>query len=306
MTRCLITGPASMLGIALIKECVRNHAEVVAVSRSGSGRKTYIPSLNSVSVVDCSLDNMAELPKLVKGRFDVFFHLGWGHTDKQGRVDPFLQEKNIKYTLDAVKTACDLGCKTFIGAGSQAEYGKVSGLVSENAVINPDIAYGAAKYAAGRLSADLCAHLGLRHIWTRIFSVYGPYNRDDNMIVYCMDRLMKGKKPSLTKCEQQWDFLHCVDAARALFLAFEAGQDKTIYNIGSGQTRVLAEYIKIMRDAIDPSLELGLGEISYPEGQVMHLSADIARIKIDTGFTPRINFEEGIKETIQWYREMNK
>ena len=61
-----------------------------------------------------------------------------------------------------------------------------------------------------------------------------------------------------------------------------------------------------MRDAIDPSLDLGFGEIPYPEGQAMQLCADIARIKTDTGFTPQINFKEGINETIQWYRESEK
>lgn len=303
MTRCIITGPASMLGIALIKECVRNNAEVVAVSRPGSARNVHIPALKGVEIVECSLNEIAKLPARVSGDFDVFFHLGWGHTDKEGRVNPVLQEANIKYTLDAVKTASVLGCKTFIGAGSQAEYGKASGIIDEKTAIAPEMAYGIAKYAAGRLSSLSCSALGLRHIWTRIFSVYGPYNRDDNMIVYCMDKLIKGEKPSLTKCEQQWDYLYCEDAARALYLTFEKGMDKTVYNIGGGRTRLLSEYIKIMRDAINPSLELGFGDIPYPDGQVMHLCADISLINRDTGYMPQTDFKHGIEETIKWYRE---
>jgi UDP-glucose 4-epimerase len=303
MTRCIITGPASMLGIALIKECVRNNAGVIAVSRAGSARNINIPVLEGVKIVECNLNEIAKLPALVSGSFDVFFHLGWGHTDKEGRINPVLQEENIKYTLDAVKTAAVLGCKTFIGAGSQAEYGRVSGIINENTAIVPEMAYGIAKYAAGRLSSLACSAAGLRHIWTRIFSLYGPYNREDNMIMYCMDKLIKGEKPSLTKCEQQWDYLYSADAARALYLSYEKGKDKAVYNIGGGRTRLLSEYIRIMRDAINPSLELGFGEIPYPEGQVMHLCADISLINRDTGYIPQINFNQGIEETIKWYRE---
>jgi nucleoside-diphosphate-sugar epimerase len=292
-----------MLGIALIKECVRNNSEVVAVSRTGSARNIYIPALKGVTIVECSLNEIAKLPSLVSGDFDVFFHLGWGHTDKEGRINPVLQEANIKYTLDAVKTASVLGCNTFIGAGSQAEYGRVSGIINENTAIVPEMAYGISKYAAGRLSSLACSDLGLRHIWTRIFSVYGPYNRDDNMIVYCMDKLIKGEKPSLTKCEQQWDYLYSADAARALYLSYEKGKDKAVYNIGGGRTRQLSEYIQIMRNAINPSLELGFGDIPYPEGQVMHLCADISLINRDTGYRPLTDFKQGIEETIKWYRE---
>ncbi len=306
MTRCIITGPASMLGIALIKECIQNNAEVVAVSRAGSARNIHIPALKGVSIIECSLDEMTKLPALLSGSFDVFFHLGWGQTDKEGRINPILQEANIKYTLDAVNTASVLGCNTFIGAGSQAEYGRVSGVISEETAIIPEMAYGIAKYSAGRLSSLACSSLGLRHIWTRIFSVYGPYNREDNMIMYCMDKLIKGERPSLTKCEQQWDYLYCADAARALYLSFEKGKDRAVYNIGGGRTRLLSEYIRTMRDAINPSLELGFGDIPYPEGQIMHLCADISLINKDTGYMPQINFEQGIKETIKWYREKER
>ena len=72
--------------------------------------------------------------------------------------------------------------------------------------------------------------------------------------------------------------------------------------MGSGKARPLAENIQILRDAIDPGLPLGLGEIPYGSKQVMHLCADITQLKEDTGFEPQISFEAGIKETIAWLR----
>jgi len=303
MTRCIITGPASMLGIALIKECANNGVDVTAVSRPGSGRNILIPASKGIHVTECGLEEMESLPKRLKGKYDVFFHLGWSHTDKEGRVDPELQGKNIKYTIDAVKAASELGCKVFVGAGSQAEYGKISGKVSENAPISPVMAYGIAKYAAGRISSILCGKLGIRHVWLRIFSVYGPHNRNDNMITYCMAKLLRGEKPSLTKCEQEWDYLYSADAAKALRLAFEKGTNGAVYNVGSGRTKKLSEYVKIMRDAINPSLPLGFGDIEYPDGQVMKLCADIAAFSMETGFKPETDFKDGIIETISIHKK---
>jgi UDP-glucose 4-epimerase len=303
MTRCIITGSASMLGIALIKECANNGVDVTAVSRPGSERNILIPALKGIHVTECGLEEMESLPKLLNGKYDVFFHLGWSHTDKEGRVDPELQGKNIKYTIDAVKAASRLGCNVFVGAGSQAEYGKISGKVSENAPISPVMAYGIAKYATGRISSVLCGKLGIRHVWLRIFSVYGPHNRNDNMITYCMEKLLKGEKPSLTKCEQEWDYLYSADAAKALRLAFEKGTNGAVYNVGSGRTKKLSEYVKIMRDAINPSLPLGFGDIEYPDGQVMKLCADIAAFSTETGFKPETDFKDGIIETISTHKK---
>ncbi|MGD0279704.1 MAG: NAD(P)-dependent oxidoreductase [Smithella sp.] len=303
MTRCIITGPASMLGIALVKECANKGIEVTAVSRPGSERNNLIPSFNGIRVAECGLEEIESLPNLLKGSYDVFFHLGWSHTDKEGRINPELQERNIKYTLDAVKAASKLGCKTFVGAGSQAEYGKISGKVSEKASIAPVMAYGIAKYSTGRISSLLCGKLGIKHMWLRIFSVYGPHNRNDNMITYCMNKLLRGEKPSLTKCEQKWDYLYSMDAAKAFLLAFEKGRNCAVYNVGSGRTKKLSVYVKIMRDAIDPSLSLGFGDIEYPEGQAMKLCADITAFSNDTGFKPETNFKDGIIETIRQAKE---
>ena len=75
-----------------------------------------------------------------------------------------------------------------------------------------------------------------------------------------------------------------------------------VYPLGSGKARPLREYIEIMRDAIDPSLKLGFGEIPYAPLQVMHLQADITDLEQDTGFRPSVAFETGIQDTIEWMR----
>ena len=72
--------------------------------------------------------------------------------------------------------------------------------------------------------------------------------------------------------------------------------------MGSGQPRLLKDYITVIRDAVSPGMEIGFGEVPYFENQVMYLCADITELTADTGFVPEISFEEGIAQTVDWCR----
>ncbi len=302
MKRIVISGASSMLGLALIERCIQKGTGVVALVRRKSLKRWDIPNSPLVQVLECDMEDFTTTPSISDRGFDVFYHYAWGGTDNRSQSAVGLQESNIGYTLDAVHFARTLGCRRFIGAGSQAEYGRISGAISETMKVNPDSPYGIAKYAAGRLAGALCAQLGIEFIWTRIFGAYGENDRPSTMIMHCIDHLLKGKKPVLTKCEQQWDYLNCKDAAEAFYLLGEKGIPGKTYNIGSGTARPLLEYVHLLRDAIDPSLELGIGEKNYAPQQIMHLCADIDRLRQDTGFSPTIPFTKGIEDTIRWYR----
>lgn len=74
----------------------------------------------------------------------------------------------------------------------------------------------------------------------------------------------------------------------------------------AARPRPLKDYIEALRDAIDPALPLGLGEVPYGPLQVMHLQADTSALQEDTGWRPATPFEEGIRETIEWVRKETK
>ena len=164
---------------------------------------------------------------------------------------------NVDFTLAAVKAASEIGCRVFIGAGSQAEYGRVNGPIMPDMRVSPESAYGIAKYAAGRLSAIYARERVIDHIWVRVFSAYGPNDLPSTMIMYCIAKLLGKGRPVLTRCEQMWDYIYCDDAARALYLLGDR-EDQAVYNLGSGRARPLSEYIYTLRDAVDPGLELTL------------------------------------------------
>ena len=89
----------------------------------------------------------------------------------------------------------------------------------------------------------------------------------------------------------------------SLLLAFEKGRHGAVYNVGSGRTKKLSEYVKIMRDVLTLLCSLGFGDIEYPDGQVMKLCADITAFSNDTGFKPETDFKDGIMETIRQAKE---
>ena len=215
----------------------------------------------------------------------------------------YLQNENVKNSLDAVRLAQRFGCYTFIGAGSQAEYGRVEGLLRADTPTNPETGYGIAKLCSGQMTRELAHSLGIRHIWTRILSVYGPYDGERTMVMSVINSLCHHTVPKCTKGEQEWDYLYSKDAARAFRMLGENGVDGKTYVLGSGSIQPLAEYIKAICSATAPDIEADFGAIPYAQKQVMYLGANISELQEDTGFTPAYSFEEGIRETVQWYKE---
>lgn len=295
----VVTGPTGAIGTALCSELAENGIRVIAVCRPGSPRLAAIPQHPLIEAVECDMGTLSRLPDLIPHGADAFYHFAWAHTTGAGRNDMLAQLDNVRCTLEAVRAAHALGCQIFVGAGSQAEYGRVQGVLKPDTPCYPENGYGIAKLCAGQMSRVEAQKLGMEHIWVRVLSVYGPGDSDATMIASVIHQLLCGKKPSLTAGEQMWDYLYSGDAARAFRLIAEQGKDGKIYPLGSGHARPLREYIEALRDAIDPTLPLGLGEIPYAPLQVMHLEADISALQADTGFAPFTDFADGIRATIQ-------
>lgn len=293
-----ITGPTGAIGTALCLELAQKGIHVFAICRPNTPRLAAIPNHPLIRIVQCDMKELSRLPDLLPQRVDAFYHFAWAHTTGAGRNDVSAQIENIRYTVEAVRAAHALGCKVFIGAGSQAEYGRVEGVLKPDTPCFPENGYGIAKLCAGQMSRIECENLGMEHIWVRVLSVYGPGDSDATMISGVIRALLGGQKPPLTAGEQLWDYLYASDAALAFRLIAEQGIGGKVYPLGGGSARPLREYIEELRDAIDPALPLGFGEIPYSPMQVMRLEADISALQADTGFAPTTSFAHGIRATI--------
>ena len=302
MKKVIITGSTGMVGLNLIKYLLNKNIEVTAIIRPNSKRKNVLPNNTNLKIVECDLANI-QTADITKDNYDVLYHLAWGGTTGESRNDIEMQLKNIVYTINTIKLAKTIGCKRIIGAGSQAEYGRIEGKLSKTTKTNPETAYGVAKLCAGNMGKILAEQLEMEFIWTRILSIYGEYDNNGTMIMTSINSMLNGQAPRYTKAEQIWDYLYVEDLSRALYLIGEKGKDGNIYCIGSGTVKPLYEYINIIKNEINPKLEIKFGEIPYSKNQVMYLCADISDLTKDTGFKPEISFEEGIKRTIKWYKE---
>ena len=301
MKSAIVNGSLGSIGLALINQLLARKVKVYAIAFPGDPRIELIPG--EAEIVPCDMRQIDALTQTIKEPVDAFVHLAWAGTIGPGRDDMLLQTQNIRCAIEAAQTAKKLGCEVFVGVGSQAEHGRIEGKVTASAPCFPTNGYGMAKLCAGQMTRVVCKQLGIRHVWARVLSVYGVNDGPLSVISVLLDKLFKGEKPVLTAGEQMWDYLYAEDAGDALCCMAESGRDGAIYPVGSGKIRPLREYFEALRDAVDPSLPLGLGEMPYPENQVMHLEADISELQRDTGFAPRTSFEEGIREVVKQYRQ---
>ena len=285
MKNIILTGATSMIGAAIVKEALAQNKNVAAVVRKNSPQIKNLQNLmdnQNLRVIECDIQDYQNLNFDTK--YDAFIHLAWQSTGVDSRDDLYSHVGNITYTLDAVHAARRAGCAAFVSAGSQAEYGRVSEKLSGDTACSPESGYGIAKYAAGKMARLAAPRLGIRYCHTRILSAYGEGMSDGTLIIYLIKTLLAGEKPSLTRCEQLWDFMYVRDTARAMLSIAENGIDGKIYPIGGGSAKTLREYVEIIRDIVAPSIEPGFGEKEYYPHQPMFLCADTGELYADTGF----------------------
>ena len=303
MKTAVITGATGAIGRALISVCIQAGYEVLAVVHRTSTRTAELKRIEHCQVLYLDLseyDNVLEEMKkqnITPESCELFFHLAWMAPFGKDRENLPLQLENVKASLAAVRFAKALGCSTFVGAGSQAEYGRVKGKLSPDTPTFPEMGYGVAKLCAGQMTRLACEQTGLKHIWTRILSVYGPHDGKNSLISIAIDDMIHNRETSFTPCDQIWDYIYSEDAARAMLLVAQKGKHGSVYVIGSGEARRLKEYILKIAKLINYKKEIGFGKRLYNDKQVMNLQADIKGLQ-ELGFELKVRFEEGIQRII--------
>ena len=121
MKKVIITGATGTIGMALIRRCMENNIRVLAIVNPKSTRKECLPEHPLLEIIEKDISEYDSL--VLEESYDVWFHLAWLGASGSGRNDMYVQNSNVAYLLDAIHAAKRAGCETFIGAGSQAEYG---------------------------------------------------------------------------------------------------------------------------------------------------------------------------------------
>jgi UDP-glucose 4-epimerase len=289
------------LGAHVARRLERENIELGLLVRRSSNLGRLEPMPNNARLIYGELADLPEKEILDFGP-EILIHAAWHGVTNQHRNDPAQIWQNLGPTVKLVEFAAKAGCRSFVGMGSQAEYGPLNRVIHEDANTLPTTIYGATKLAACHLTRVLCSQNNIRWAWLRVFSTYGPMEDLSWMIPYLIRTLLRKEKPSLTACEQVWDFLFGPDAAEAVWAVAKTSSAEGIFNLGSGRGESLRKIVETLRDAIDPGLPLGIGEVQYRPDQVMHLQADIGRLTQATGWKPATSLEEGIRQTVAWHK----
>ena len=286
-----------MIGIACMKACIANGCEVLAIVRKDTGRLARLPKSELVTLAYGDLDTLDSVQG--DGRpYDVFYHFAWSHTSKAERDDPVAQEYNIRATLQAVELARRLGCQKFIGAGSQAEYGSVTGMISAQTRPEPIIAYGMAKLSSCMLSRRLCQQYGMQHIWGRIFSVYGTNDNEGTMLNYAIDQFCRGEPAKFSAATQLWNYLYEDDAGAMFYLLGEQNVESGIYCIAGTESIPLRSYIEQMQAVFGEGAVCEFAPAD-PAANPISLCVDMQKTVDAIGYVPRVSFADGIARVIR-------
>jgi UDP-glucose 4-epimerase len=304
--RIFLTGSSGFVGSFFLSNLLNSiETEVAVLLRNPKHAWRIQDLLPKVKVVTGDLNNLNSIEsELLSFRPDTFVHLAWNGVFGGNRND-HLQWRNVNSTLELVELAHRLDVKTWIGLGSQAEYGPCQNKINESCATHPTTMYGASKFAAQSLSEKLCEQFGIRYAWLRLFSSYGPADNPQWLIPYTINKLLKNESPNFTPAEQLWDYIHVKDVASAISSVIFHSNARGIFNLGSGNVVPLRLIIEKIRDITNPSATLNFGALTYRPDQVMHLEADIDRLFGATGWRPSISLDDGLYETVNWWKSQS-
>ena len=301
MKNVVVTGATSFIGVHIIKEYLKNNCAVIAVVRPNSKNVDRLPKNNLLTVVEIGMEKIERLiEKIEIKKIDIFYHLAWDGVRVPYRDDAILQNENYMCAMNALKVAKLLGCDTFIGAGSQAEYGKCIGKINENYPAKPVTEYGKAKLKAYEVLKKMAKENNIKFIWTRIFSVYGIYDYQGTLVMSALDKMKRNESIALTQCVQSWDFIYVEDLARAMYLLANTSCMDGIYNIASGKSRQLRDFVIGMKDICKSKSELQFGAIPYNSEGFVSFEPIVDKLKQNLRWSCEVSFEDGIKNILEF------
>lgn len=306
MKRAVITGAGGFIGRNLTRRLLQENVQVYGIDiEAAQGR---ILADSGVTPLFVDIGDKKELSNILKvAQPEVFYHLAWAGVSTDVKNEVGMQASNIPLAMTVLEACGEAGCRHVIIPGSASEYAYCGETISGKNAPAPGDAYAAAKAAAQVLCQWYARQRGLNLNWLLIGSIYGPGRNDSNILTYTIKALLRGERTEYSKLEQMWDYIYIDDLIEALYLLGLHGKPDSVYPVGSGTARPLAEYVRAVQRAVAPDAPLGIGALPYKLGsRPDHSVLDISRLREDTGFAPKVPFEEGIERTIAYFREMER
>lgn len=314
--RILVTGGAGFIGGHLAERFVGDGHDVVVLDTLDSfydvgikrhnietAREAGAETDGSYELLEASVTDPAAVLDAVSG-VDVVFHQAAQAGVRVSVDDPKTAHRvNVDGTMNVLEAARKTDVRRVVHASSSSVYGKPEYLPYDEAhPTEPVSPYGASKLAAEHYTRVYNEVYGLPTVSLRYFTVYGPRMRPNMAFTNFVSRCLHGESPVIYgDGTQTRDFTYVKDIADANAALLERGNaDGEVVNIGSGGRITIDELARVIRDEIDPSIDIVYDDAR--EGDAEHTHADVEKARELLDYEPSVSIKEGARKFVAWYR----
>lgn len=310
MALYLITGIGGFIGSSLARALLAKKETVRGVDNFSTGRRENLTEiLPRIDLREADLLDLDAMHKACAG-VDYVLHQAAIPSVPKSVLDPLGSNRaNVDGTVNVLVAARDAKVKRVVYAASSSAYGDTPTLPKHEAMTpNPISPYAVAKLASEHYMISFFRCYGLETVALRYFNIFGP--RQDPSSPYSgvlakfITQMLRGEQPTIHgDGEQSRDFTYIDNAVEANLLACHAPASEAagkVFNVATGTRVTLNETFQLLRGMTSYA-----GQPSYgPErgGDIKHSLADISRAEKPLGYKPKVNFEEGLRRTVEWYR----
>lgn len=310
MALYLITGVAGFIGSSIARALLAQGDEVRGIDNFSTGRRENIEEiLDGIDFREADLLDLGALHNACRG-VDYVFHEAAIPSVPKSVLDPLGSNRaNVDGTVHLLIAARDAKVKRVVYAASSSAYGDTPTLPKrEDMLPNPISPYAVAKLTGEYYMSSFYRCYGLETVSLRYFNIFGP--RQDPSSPYSgvlakfITQMLKGEQPAIFgDGKQSRDFTYIDNAVSANLLAIKARANKVagrMFNVATGTRFDLNQTFQLLKKIIGYA-----GDVKYgPErqGDVKHSLADLSRAEECLGYGVKVDFEEGLRRTVDWYR----
>ena len=310
MPKYLVTGVAGFIGRSIASALLESGELVRGVDNFLTGKRENLAGLEAMEFLTGDLTDPAVCAQACAG-VEVVFHEAALASVPRSVADPVATNRNcVEATLNVLAAARAAGVRRVIYAGSSSAYGDTPTLPKQEGMTpNPISPYAVAKLAGENYMRSFSRVYGLETVTLRYFNVFGPYQDPTShysgvMAIFCR-KMLAGEQPTIYgDGEQSRDFTFIANVVAANLEAAAAPAEKV-----SGQTINIATGERITLNQIFQELRSLTGYKGNPAyappraGDIRDSLADITLARELLGYKPQVDFREGLRRTVEWYRQ---
>lgn len=282
-------------------EAQASDVEVHVLSRSAfsAGSLTSQPTVHEVDI----LDQAAVTRAIEVSSCTHLCHMGWLGAENANRYESPENKRWVEASEHLFETFSAHSGNRIVQVGSCIEYGNdIDGAQSESNPLQSDTAYGQAKAEVSEVVLNGFGNDTTSAV-ARLFFCYGRYEQSERLVPSIISSLIKGQPLDLTEGRQRRDYLDARDVARALVAILNSDAEGA-FNVGSGVSVEVRRLAEILGEAMGGHELLRFGARAEGADTAFEILADTSRIQSVIGWTPTITLEDGLEDSINWWRQV--